>query len=238
MNEDQDAKPTAFLRVGAMSAVVIVLIYLTELSVVAVFGLPPVFGSAENWLTALQRNRLLGIVQTFGLDIVAVAFHAPLYVAFFFFLRSFKKGYPTVVLSTALSFIGIAVYFASNTTFSMLYLSDQLSAATTELQKSQILNSAQAMMALWNGTGPIAATNLYGIAGILVSIVMLQSGKFPKSVAIVGIVGNALQLGPPVSLLPPLYLKVDPFLVGIGGIILLFWYAAVALRLWRAEENI
>ena len=233
MSETETTRWSAFLRAGAICAGLIVLIFAGELVVVAIFGLPPVFGSAEEWLSALQRNRLVGILQTFSLDIVAVAFHAPLYLALIFLMRHFRKGYPTLILAAVFAFIGMAVYFASNPTFSMLYLSDRLSAATTDAQKAQVLNSAQTMMALWNGTGPIVATNLAAIAGILASIAMLRSGKFSTLVSIAGIVGNALELGPPTTLLPPLYLKVDPIAVALGALILLFWYAAIGLKLWK-----
>jgi len=233
MSEIETTRQNAFLRAGAISAWLIVLIYAAELLVVAIFGLPPVFGSAQEWLSALQRNRLVGILQTFSLDIVAVAFHAPLYLALIFLLRRFRRGYPTLILAAVFAFIGMAVYFASNPTFSMLYLSDQLVAATTDAQKARVLDSAQTMVALWNGTGPIVATNLSGIAGILASVVMLQSGTFSRIVSIAGIVGNALELGPPPTLLPPLYLKVDPLAVALGGIILLFWYVAIGLKLWK-----
>jgi hypothetical protein len=138
-------------------------------------------GSAENWLVALQPNRFLGIIRTLGPDIILVALYAPLYIALFFLMRTFKKGYPTLILSIAFSFIGIAVYFATNPTLSMLYLSDRLSAATTDVQKNQIFDSDRTLIALWNGTGPIAATNLAGLSGLLVSIVMLQKCRQPIS---------------------------------------------------------
>jgi len=237
MNEYKENWLTDILRLGSISAIIIVLIFLTELIIVVIFGLPPVFGSAENWLIALQQNRTLGILQTLSLDLIAVGFHVPLYVALFFFLRDQKRGYGVLVLSAILSFIGIAIYFSSNPTLSMLYLSDQYSVATTELQKTQILNTAQAMIALWNGTGPIAATNLFGLAGALISIVMLQTGKFSKSVAFLGIIGNILQLGPPVPLMPHLYLEIDPFFVFVGAVILLFWYVAIAMKLLRESKN-
>jgi hypothetical protein len=233
MEEPGNKKFSDIYRLGAISAISIVLLFLIELIIVVIFGLPPVFGSAETWLSALQNNRVLGILQTFSLDIIAVALHIPLYVALFFFLQDIKKGYGLLVLSAIISFIGIAVYFSSNPTLSMVYLSDQYSAATNGMQKTSILNSAQAMIALWNGTAPIAATNLFGFAGVLISIVMFQTRKFPKSVAIIGMVGNMLQLGPPVPLMPHVYVEVDPFFIFIGAVLLLIWYVAIAKQLWR-----
>jgi hypothetical protein len=237
MNETDVRASSTFLKAGAASLAVIVLMFLAELIVVVVWGLPPVFGTAQAWLEVLHRNRFLGIVQTFGLDIVAVAFHAPLYVAFYFLLRSSPKGTGTLLLALVFSFVGIAVYFATNPTFSMLYLSDKLYAAD-EAARARVLASAETLVAAWNGTGPIVATNLYGIAGILISVVMLQSRKFRIVMPILGIVGNALQLGPPVSLLPPLYLSIDPILVGAGGFLLIVWYVALAIRFWKEANGL
>jgi hypothetical protein len=237
VSEFEEGRRIPFRKIGAFSAAAIALICIAELIVVAVCGLPPILGSAENWLAALQPNRFLGIVRTLGLDIILVALYAPLYLSLFFLLRTFRKGYPTLILSIAFSFIGIAVYFATNPTFSMLYLSDRLAAATTEVQRNQVLDSARTLIALWNGTGPIAATILAGLSGLLVSIVMLQSRKFRPIVAIAGIIGNALQLGPPVSIMPPAYPLVDPYLIMLGALALLFWFVGIALRLFRAQAS-
>ena len=45
---------------------------------------------------------------------------------------------------------------------------------------------AQAPMSVYNGTGPFVAFNLFAIAGILLSVLMLNSGVFPKYAAIGG----------------------------------------------------
>lgn len=223
-------------RIGAISAALILLLFAVELAVVAARGMPPVFGGAGEWLQALQRDRLAGLVRTFALDILAVALHAPLYVALVFFLRSDRRGYPILILSATIAFIGMAVFLSSNATFSMLYLGDKLSSSATEAQRSSVLQSAEATMAVyWNGTGYDVATNFAGIAGLLVSVVMLRSRKISAASAILGIVGNALELGPPAILMPPLYLKLDPIAIVIGGLMLLPWYAAIMARLWKAS---
>jgi hypothetical protein len=222
-------------RIGAISAAIIVLVYFTEMVVILSFGLPPT--SAAEWFAALQRNRLVGLIQTLALDLIAVAFHAPLYLALFFLLRQARKLSATLLLSVLFALIGISVYFASNVTFSMLYLSDQFAAAVTEAQKAQILNSAQTFLAIYNGTGPFIAYFLYAVAGILISIVMLRSHRFAAWVAIAGIVGNALELGLPPSIDPAFFLQIDPILIGVGGVILIVWYLAIAVKLFGVSQR-
>lgn len=233
MDENQDWR--GFYRIGAISAAIIVLIYIIELVVILSFGLPPT--SVANWFAVLQRNRLVGLIQTLALDLIAVAFHAPLYLALFFFLRDSRKLSTTLLVSVLFALIGIAVYFASNVTFSMLYLSDQFASAATEAQKAQILNSAQTFLAIYNGTGPFVAYFLYAIAGILVSIVMLRGHLFARWIAIAGIVGNALELGLPPSIDPAFFLQIDPILIGIGGVILIVWYIAIAVKLFGISQR-
>jgi len=231
MNEKPDW--TGLFKIGAISALLIVLVYFVELVIILLFGLPP--NNAEEWLILLQKNKLVGLIQTLAPDIIAVACHAPVFIALFYFLRQTKKGYISLVLAVVFALIGMAVYFATNITFSMLYLSDQFASATTEAQKSQILNSAQTLLAVYNGTGPFVAFFLYAVAGILISVVMLQSHLFSRGVAIAGIVGNALELGLPPSVDPAFFLQIDPYLIGIGGVILIFWYIAIAVKLYRVS---
>ncbi len=236
LSDSKSLKWTGFYKLGAISAVIIVLIYLIELVVMVFFGLPPT--NAEGWFTLLLRNRWVGLIQTFALDAIAVTFHAPLYLAIFFYFKQAKKFSATLILAMVFALIGIAVYLASNVTFSMLYLSDQFRLAATQTQKVQILTSAQTLMAIYNGTGPFVAYFLYAVAGILVSIAMLRSRMFASWIAIAGILGNALELGLPPSIDPPFFLQIDPILIGIGGVILIIWYIAIAIKFFGVSTEL
>jgi hypothetical protein len=216
-------------RVGAFCACAIVLIYLFEIILVIVKGFPP--STMAEWLGILQASRSVGILRTFAPDIIAIALKAPLYIALFFLLRKAERGYPSLVISVALAFIGMAVYFATNVTFSMLSVSDQLASVTSEAQKSQLLAAGQALMSIYNGTGPFVAFAFFSIAGILLSIVMLHSGMFGRTAAILGIAGNALELGLPPAIDPPFFLKVDPVLIAVGGVLIIAWYLFIIIRL-------
>ena len=161
----------------------------------------------------------------------------PLYLALYFFLREARKAQTVLVTAVVLSLVGIAIYFSSNVTFSMLYLSDLYSSAASDLSRSQILASGQSMLAIYNGTGAFAASFLYALSGLLASVAMLSSGMFRKSVGIAGIVGNALELGLPPSITPAAVLKLAPLLIGGGGVIMLFWYSGIAVRLWQFDPR-
>ena len=52
-----------------------------------------------------------------------------------------------MLIATTLGIAGTAVYFASHNIFSMLFLSEQYTAATTEAQPSTFLAAGQAVLA-------------------------------------------------------------------------------------------
>ena len=228
MNNNDNRPWAGIYKIGAISAASIVLVYLIELVIIVVYGLPP--STAEGWFGVLQKDRLIGLIQTFALDLLAETAHVTLLVALFFLLNQTKKLTGTLVLSCAFALIGFAVYFATNITFSMLSLSDQFAAAS-ESQKSQLLTSGQTLLAVYNGSGPFVAFFLLALSGILISVVMLRSQVFAKWVAILGIVGYTLELGLPPSIDPAWFLQIDPILIGIGGVILIVWYIAIAVKL-------
>ena len=218
-------------RIGGVAAIAILTIYLIDLAVVITAGLPPV--TIEDWFSLFQSNVHLGLLKSFSLDILANIFHAPLFLGLFFSLRKNRKSFPALMLSTIFAFIGMAVYFASNTVFSLLYLSNRYAAASTDAQRTMFLTAGQAMLAIYNGTGPFMAFTLYAIAGLTVSLIMLKSHTFSKTTAYAGIVGNALQLGPPPGYGPDLFFKIDPILIGIGGVFLMVWLFLIAKQFFR-----
>jgi|WetSurMetagenome_2_1015567.scaffolds.fasta_scaffold369060_1 hypothetical protein len=240
INQDNDLNTThdlwkSLYKVGGVAALIILAIYLIELIVVIAFGLPPT--TIQTWFALFQGNKSLGLLRSFSLDIVATLLHGPIFLALSFALSRNRKSYSALLISTTFAFVGMAVYFASNTVFSLLFLSDQYASATTEVQKSMFLTAGQAMLAIYNGTGPFMAFTLYAVAGLVISIVMLQSKTFSRKTAWAGIIGFILQLGPPPGYGPDIFFKIDPILIGIGGVFLLVWLALIAARLFELGKD-
>jgi hypothetical protein len=222
-------------RIGAISAITILLIYLIELVVVLIFGLPPT--TIQEWFAMFQGNIHIALLRSFSLDILANIFHAPLFLALFFAIKHSRKSSPWLILAIIFALIGMGVYFASNTVFSLLYLSNQYAAAGTDAQRSMALTAGQATLAIYNGTGPFMAFTLYALAGLTVSIIMLKDENFSKITACAGIVGNTLQFGPPPGYGPDWFFKIDPILIGIGGVFLLAWLLLIAMHLFKFETD-
>jgi len=88
-----------------------------------------------------------------------------------------------MVIALILGLVATAVYFASNTAFEMLSLSNQYAAATTDAQRSIVMAAGQAMLAIYQGTAFDVSYVLSAVALLIISVIMLRSNVFSKVTA-------------------------------------------------------
>ena len=183
---------------------------------------PPLEGNAADWFALFQDNRLVGLLD---LDLLLIAdnvFLVPIFLALYVLLR--RDDESVMAMATALGFLGIAFFIASNPAFEMLSLSDRYAAATTEAQRSTFLAAGEAMLATWQGTTFQAAYILGSIAGIVVGAVMLRSDVFSNLTGWMAILGNAVGLG--------LYVPVVGVYISVFSVVFLeIWYILISRRL-------
>ncbi len=185
------------------------------------------------WFMLLQDNKLLGLTLLNLFDLVNYALVGLIFLALFTALRRASKSF--MALAATLGFLGIAVYFASNQAFSMLSLSNQYAAATTEPQRAMFLSAGQAVLAIHNtanysGTGIYVSFLLVSVAGLIIAVVMLRSKLFSKGTAYVGILANAFGLGYYITLVFSPALVFIP--LSASAPFLLIWYIQIGCRLW------
>jgi hypothetical protein len=198
--------------------------------------------TVANWYLLLQNNRLLGLVYLNILDLVNYALLALMFLALYVALKQASKICMTIAMLLAL--VGITVYFASNTAFSMLSLSDQYSAATTDGERSILVAAGQAMLALNRfgdtnahpGTGGYVSLLLVAVAGMSISVVMLRSTVFSRPTAVVGILAATFDLAYCIAYV--FLREVDSrqlalFLIPAAGLLLAIWHILTGLRLLR-----
>jgi len=193
--------------------------------------------SPIDWFTLLHTNRLVGLILLNVFDTVNYALVGLILLGLYAALRRANRSYMT--LATALGFVGIAVYLASNQAFSLLSLSDQYAAATTDAQRSMFLAAGQALLAISNpnvlGPGTIGFL-LVTLAGLLISIVMLQCNIFSRGTAYTGLMANVFGLGYPLGIaLAPKTVVIPAVAVSlsISACFLVIWYALIARRLFQ-----
>jgi len=241
MNQVADAKTAdsawkSLYTVGGAAALIAGVIFRRNLGPeISLFSghAPP--STVIDWFTLLQNNKLLGLSLLNLFDIVDYALVGLMFLALYAALRRANESY--MAIATTLGFVGIAVYFASNTAFSMLSLSDQYAAATTDAQRSMFLAAGQAMLAINNpgaiyqGTGWYMSFLLLAVAGLIISAVMLRSNIFSKVTAYVGILASAFDLTCCITL--AFVPAIDVFLLSASGLLLMIWHILVGWRLFQ-----
>jgi hypothetical protein len=236
-------------RIGGVAALIAGVLFRRNLAAeIGLFSQQESPVTVSNWFALLQSNRLLGLAYLNIFDIVNYALVGLMFLALYAVLRRANRSF--MAIATALGFLGIAVYFASNTAFSMLSLSNQYAVATTEAQRTSLLAAGEAMLAINRfsapgshpGSGGYISLFLIAIAGMITSVVMLRSDLFNRATACVGILASALDLAYCIAyaFVP----TVDSELLAIlfipaAGLLLMIWHILVGWRLYqlgRLEE--
>jgi len=191
--------------------------------------------SALEWFTLLQENTLVGLVLLNIVDLINYALVGLIFLALYSVLHSTNKS--AMVIATTCGIVGISVYFASNQAFSMLSLSHQYAAASTDAQRAMLLAAGEALLAINNpgvihqGAGIYLSLSLVTLAGLIISVVMLRSVLFGKITAIIGILANGIALGYFIALVfaPTLYAL--PII--ISAPFRVTWYILIARKLFQ-----
>jgi hypothetical protein len=199
--EISDSEWKNLIKVGGVAALTAGVLFRRNIAAeIGLFSQYKSPSTVSDWFALLQSNRLLGLAYLNIFDIVNYALVGLMFLAFYIVLRPVNKSYMTI--ATIAGFIGITVYFASNTAFSLLSLSDQYADATTDIQKTMLLAAGDALLAINRFTSPGAHPGsggylslfLIASAGMITSIVMLRSSIFNRATAYVGILASAFDL--------------------------------------------
>jgi len=200
-------------------------------------AVPP--ATVMDWFRLLEKNPLIGLTLLNLFDILNYALVGLMLLALYVSLRRASES--LMLIAAALGFVGIAVYFASNQAFPMLFLSGQYAAATTDAQRAMVLAAGQAMLAIhssanYQGNGIYLSFFLVSVAGLILSAVMLRSNTFNKSTAYVGILANSFGLSYYIVLAFAPALVFLP--VSISAVFLLVWYLLIGGRFFQLSRGV
>jgi hypothetical protein len=216
-------------KVGGMAALVQIAIIVIQAPIFILYPQPT---TVLGHFTQFQSNRLLGLLDLDLMLILGEAFSVLIVLALYVALKRASPSLMAIALTLGLG--GIALFFAVNPTLSMLYLSDQYAAATTDAQRAAFLAAGEALWANYNGTAFGLFFVFSGVAYVIIAAVMLRSGVFNKTTASVGILMGVMMLVPP---LPP---------VGTIGLVLSYivivpsaiWNILIARRLFQLGQGV
>jgi hypothetical protein len=240
---ETDSHWKSLYRVGGVAALIAGVIFRRNLGVeISLFSAQKQPDTMNDWFTLLQNNRLLGLSYLNLFDLVNYALVGLMFLALYAVLR--RANQSCMAIATTLGFVGIAAYFATNIAFSMLSLSDQYAAATTEAQKTMLLAAGQAMLAINRfsspgahpGAGGYMSLLLIAVAGLITSVVMLRSAVFNRTTAYVGILASAFDLAYCIAYV--FVPAVDSELLAVcfipaAGLLLMIWHILIGRRLFQ-----
>lgn len=208
------------------------------IGVISSYTLGPPPSTVIGFFTLLQDNRFLGLVDLGLFDIAALTLLIPMVLAVYIAQRRASPSGMTI--ATALYFVGIGVYLATETAFSLLSLSEQYAAAKTDAERALLEASGQAMLAeqVGAGTGTYMAFVLVGVASLIIAIVMLRSNTFGKLTASVGILANGILLAYYVGVaFATTRLALGALLFWVSSLLSLIWFILIGRRLFMLAEG-
>jgi hypothetical protein len=245
--ETTDANWRSLYRVGGVAALLAGVFFRRNIAAeVGLFSEHTSPVTVSNWFALLQSNRLLALSYLNVFDLVNYALVGLMFLALYALLKRVNESY--IAIATTVGFLGVATYFASNTAFSMLSLSDQYTAMTIDAQRTLLLAAGQAMLALNRfshpgahpGSGGYMSLLLIAVAGLITSIIMLRSDMFNRATAYVGILASAFDLAYCIAFV--FVSTVDSevlaiYFVPAAGFFLMIWHIMVGLRLYQLGKE-
>ncbi|HCJ35968.1 MAG TPA: hypothetical protein DHV65_16935, partial [Ktedonobacter sp.] len=134
-----DSAWKSLYKIGGVAALAEIAIIVIQAPILILYPQPT---TVMGHLTQFQSNKLLGLLDLDLMLILGGAFSVLILLALYAALRRASPSLMTIALTLGLG--GIALYFAVNPTFSMLYISDQYAAATTDAQRAAFLAAGEA----------------------------------------------------------------------------------------------
>ncbi len=220
-SEIADSGWKGLYRIGGTAALIIAVLLVCEIIIFTVWPQP---STVIGYFTLFRGNWLVGLLDLDLLGMVGYVLFVPVILAIYVALRRVNEAF--MAIATALFFVGISVYFATNTAFSLLSLSDQYAAATTEAERSMFLAAGQAMLTTFNVGAFQVSYVIVSAAWLMISVVMLRSRVFGRVAACSGILTGATAIG-------AVALEHTPVIGDIFVLLLSVYFAAIVfLVIW------
>jgi hypothetical protein len=218
-------------KVGGVAALIVAALTLGEILFFIFYPQPD---TISGWLDLFQSNALVAVLDFWGLEIPMYFMFILVFLALFVLLKETNQSLMAITLICII--VGSAIFFSTNNPFSMLSLSNQYAAVTTDSEKSALLAAGQVILTNTNQRA-VGGFNiglfLVSVAGLLTSLVILQNHVFSRSSAYIGILAFALSLADYLRQALTRSLLIGLLVILLGALFLLIWFVLVGLRLYR-----
>lgn len=217
----------ALCRVGAWSAGILFVYSLLTMAVLVWFGGAP--ETAQQCFELIQKNVAVALLRLDVLTVLVMPVFCFLYAGLYAALR--RACRLLAVSSLAAATIGMTLVLANSSATSLVYLSHQYAAATTDARRTLLLAAGEAVISndMWHGTAATMGGFLLQLAGVLICVAILRSVVFSKAIGYTGVIAHGLDLAHIV--VGFFWPRVAVLALAIAGPLYLVWFPLVARRL-------
>ena len=230
-----DTAYKSLYKLGGAAALIVAALTLGE---IVFFMFYPQPGTIIDWFNLFQTNALIGLLDFWGFEIPMYLMFILVFLALFVLLRKTNQSLMAIVMICVI--LGSAIFLATNNPFSMLTLSNQHAAVTTDVEKTALLAAGQMILANTNQRdvgGFNIGLFLVSIAGLISSLVMVRSQIFRRSTAYIGILAFALSLADYLRQALTQSMIISLLVILLGALFLLIWFVLVGMRLYQFGRN-
>jgi len=233
-DSDVDTATSAYkslYRIGGVAALVAAGLII---GLLISFTLYPQPSTVSDWFELFQSNKIIGLLDFWGLEVLMYAMYALVFLALYVALREANHGLMAIAITFSL--LGVGIFLATNNPFSMLSLSDQYAAATTDMQRTTLLAAGQAVLTNTSQRivgGFNVGLFLVSVAGLIVASVMLQSSYFSRSMAYVGILAWTLSLVDYLRQIVTQSTIITLLVILPNALLLVVWFLLVGRKLYQ-----
>jgi hypothetical protein len=218
-------------RIGGAAPLITIAFYLSEFLLIPWEQYPT---STEAWFALFQRSKWLGLLYLNALDIFSIALLGVMFLALYIALR--RSDESRMAVAAFFGFLGVTTFVVPRVAMlSMLQLSDRYVAATTAAEQARILAAGETLGALGTPTPQTIGFLFMAIGVLIMSLVMLRNGRFPKITAYRGIIASLFTFADHISLigLPAL---ATPLMIA-SGLFWIPWWALISWGLFRIARK-
>jgi hypothetical protein len=193
--------------------------------------------SAVEWFRLLQSNPFVGMSFLAVFDLINYALVGLVFLALATMFWQTHKSIVMIALASGL--VGITISFATNISISMMSLSQQYAAASTEAERAALLNAGQSLMAFnspmtnFPETGTYLAYLLIALAEISFASLLL---RFHRVAGIVGLLAGGCDLM--YCLIFAIAPILQVILMSCGGLFWMIWHILIGMKLLKLAKEL
>jgi hypothetical protein len=226
-------------RAGAIAALTAAILFRRNIGAeVSLFtGIEALPTNAADWFNLLKTNPFIGLSFLAVFDLANYFLVGIVFIALMAQLWPVNKSLVALALTSGL--VGITINLSSNISLTMFSISQRYAAATSAVQKTDLLSAGQSVLAgndplaAMPSTGGLASLLLVALAGLLFSFVLLSSHR---GMAIIGLLASGCDLAYclvfPLTPIAPVYL-----LLAAAGLFWMLWHLMMARVFWKYAQK-